>query len=58
MSIGLSFEMWKVRLREDCESQDKLATYSYFTEECLRILWEAETEPTVQGIIDGGKKVA
>lgn len=54
----LHFEDWKHRLREDCERQDKLLAFTNLGEDCLRILWDAGTEPTVQGVIDGGQKVA
>ena len=52
----LSFEVWKLRLREDCERKDKLLAFSNFGEDCLRILWEQATDPSVQGVIDGGKQ--
>lgn len=54
----LALEIWKVRLKADCERQDKLLAYSNLGEECLKVLWEAGTEPTVQGVVDGGKKAA
>jgi len=54
----LALEVWKIRLREDCERQDKLLAYRNLGDECLKVLWEAGTEPTVQGVIDGGTKVA
>jgi hypothetical protein len=54
----LSFELWKLRLREDCERKDKLLAYTSFGEECLRILWEQGTTPSVQGIVDGGSGVS
>jgi len=49
----LDFEVWKERLREDCERLDKLAAYNCLGDECLRVLWRAGTEPSVQGIIQG-----
>jgi hypothetical protein len=55
---GLALELWKLRLKEDCERQDKLLAFSNLGEECLKVLWEAGTEPTVQGVIDGGSKAA
>jgi len=59
MSIAeLGLEVWKLRLKEDCERQDKLLAYSNLGEECLKVLWEAGTEPTVQGVIDGGEKAS
>ena len=54
----LLLEVWKLRLREDCERQDKLLAYSNLGEECLKVLWEAGTEPSVQGVIEGGRKAA
>ena len=54
----LTFESWKSRLQQDCERRDKLLAYYSLGEDCLRILWESGTEPSVDGIIDDGKKVA
>lgn len=53
---GLTFDGWKLRLREDCESKDKLVAYSSLGEECLKLLWELGTAPSVQGVVDGGAK--
>jgi hypothetical protein len=54
----LTFEVWKLRLQDDCKRQDKLLAYSTLGEECLRVLWEIGTEPSVQSIVDGGAKAA
>ncbi len=54
----LLFEAWKTRLQEDCAHNDKLLAYTNLGEECLKILWEQGTEPSVQGIVNGGKQVA
>jgi hypothetical protein len=54
----LALDVWMVRLKQDCERQDKLLAYSNLGEECLKVLWEAGTEPTVQGVIEGGAKAA
>jgi len=51
----LDFEVWKARLREDCERLDKMATFNCLEDECLRVLWRAGTKPSVQGIIEGGR---
>ena len=50
----LSFDVWKLRLREDCERKDKLLAFSGIGDDCLRLLWELGTEPSVQGVIDAG----
>lgn len=47
---GLTFDGWKLRLPEDCERKDKLVAYSSLGEECLKLLWELGTEPSVQGV--------
>ena len=54
----LPFDVWKLRLQADCKRENKLLVYSNLDEECLRVLWEAGTEPSVQGIIDGGQPVS
>lgn len=57
-SQGLPFEVWKLRLRDDCERQDKLLAYKNLGEDCLKILWETGTEPSVEGIVNGGARTA
>jgi hypothetical protein len=57
-TAGLAFELWKIRLQEDCKRRDKLLAYSNLGEECLKVLWESGTEPSVEGVIEGGQKVA
>ena len=54
----LPFEVWRLRLQEDCERQDKLLAYKNLGEDCLKILWEAGTEPSVEGIVNGGVTAA
>jgi hypothetical protein len=54
----LAFEDWKVRLHSDCQLMDKVLGYNNLGEECLKLLWEAGTEPSVEGIISGGEKPA
>jgi hypothetical protein len=54
----VSFETWKLRFREDCEIKGKLPAYSNLGEDCLGVLWETGTEPSVQGVIDGAGKAA
>jgi hypothetical protein len=49
----LTFDLWKARLREDCQRNDKLVAFESLSEECLRILYESGTEPSLKGIADG-----
>jgi len=51
----LPFDVWREHLLEDCKRHDKPLPYSRLAEECLRILWESGTEPSVQEIIDSSK---
>jgi hypothetical protein len=57
-TVDLTYETWKFRFRQDCQLQDKMLAYNSFGEDCLKLLWETGTEPSVQGIIDGGAKAA
>jgi len=54
----LNYEAWKRYLQQDCQLQDKLLAYDSLGEDILRTLWQVGTEPSVQGIIDGGAKAA
>lgn len=57
-SHELHFEVWKLRLEEDCERQDKLLAYTNLGEECMKVLWEQGTEPSVEGIVNGGARTS
>jgi len=54
-SEHLSFEDWKKRLRDDCARCERLWAFEALGDECLILLWETGTEPSVDGVIDGGK---
>jgi hypothetical protein len=56
-TLLVSFETWKKCLRNDCEHNDKLQEFDILGESVLRILWEARTEPSVQGIIIDGAQI-
>ena len=57
-SHELPFEVWKLRLEEDCERQDKLLAYKNLGEECMKVPWELGTEPSVEGIVNGGARTS
>ena len=40
--MDLTFDVWKLRLQEDCEREDKLLAYSSLGDECLRVLGRLE----------------
>lgn len=56
LSAG-SFEVWKKSLWEDCVRQNRVLAFTTLGDECLRLLWEDGTEPSVQAIIEGGKEM-
>lgn len=47
---SLPFELWTARLREDCAREGKLSVFDALGEDWLRLLWELELPPSVQGI--------
>ncbi len=57
-NVALAFELWKLRLQQDCERQGKLLAYRNLDDECLKVLWETGTDPSVQGVIEGGQHSA
>ena len=52
----LSFESRKNSFWEDCVRQNRLLAFTTLGDECLRLLWEDGTEPSVRAIIEGGKE--
>jgi hypothetical protein len=57
-TFSVSFEVWKTCLRDDCQLHGKMQEFHHLDDSVLRIIWEAGTEPSVQGLIDGGPKAA
>ena len=57
MKPTLSLDIWKMRLREDCERQGKLSEFSNLGDFVLKLLWETGLDPTVQAIADSGTRV-
>lgn len=47
----LSFEIWKQKLRKDCELHDKLLAFDNLGEATLHLLWKEGLDPNVAAII-------
>ena len=54
----LPFEFWRACLRVDCVREDKLFAFEALGDECLQLLWESGTPPSVQGSIQAERAVA
>ena len=50
-NVPAEFHTWKLRLRKDCELQDKLVAFEALGDFVLRLLWENGVEPSVEGIM-------
>lgn len=48
----LTYEVWKVRFRKDCEIEDKLFAFDSLGEFALKLLWESGVAPTVRAIAE------
>jgi hypothetical protein len=49
----VNFEAWKLLLEKDCERIGKLQAFHCLGDYSLRLLWKANIEPSVQGVIGG-----
>jgi hypothetical protein len=58
MCPELSFEIWRSRLRENCEREGKLENFVNLGDYVLKLFWESGVDPTVQDIVNNGDKVA
>lgn len=47
----LSYEAWKVQLRKDCETEDKLVAFDSLGEYMLELLWGKRLAPTARAIV-------
>ena len=50
---AISFEVWRLQLRKDCEAQDRLLAFQALGDSVLEILWRRGVEPSVKGLLDG-----
>jgi hypothetical protein len=48
---SIDFDGWKLQLRRDCQSQDKLLAFNALSDSVLRLLWERGLDPSVRAII-------
>lgn len=52
----ISFEAWRLRLRRDCEVQERLLAFQALAIQVLEILWRRGVEPSVKGFLDGASE--
>jgi hypothetical protein len=57
MNPKLSLEVWKKRLREDCEQRGEIQNFLCLGDHVLEILWRTGIEPTAQALADSGTRV-
>jgi len=46
----MTFDAWKLRLRKDCDSEDKLSAFDSMPDFALKLLWEKGLTPTIEAI--------
>lgn len=55
-SAAITYDVWKLQLRKDCEMRSKLAAFDSIGEYALRLLWESGIDPTVAAIVRSAGK--
>jgi hypothetical protein len=48
--VPITFEIWKLQLRKDCEAQGKLF-FDAIGEYALSLLWEDGVDPSVRAVL-------
>lgn len=46
----VTFEVWKLLLRKDCEMHDKLLAFQALGDSVLKIFWQKGLKPTVEAL--------
>ena len=46
----LTFDVWKLHFRKDCELQNKMIAFNALGEDVLRVLWQSGLEPSVSAL--------
>jgi len=52
----IPFDVWKLRLRQDCEHQGKLHAFNVITDNVLQLFWKRGLDPTVKAIVKDGSE--
>ena len=53
----LTYELWKLQLRKDCEGLGKLAGFDAIGDYTLRLLFEDGVDPTVEAIVGNSRRM-
>ena len=54
--VPLTYDVWKLYLRKDCELQGKLLAFDGIGVYALRLLWEDGIAPTVAAIVRADRR--
>jgi hypothetical protein len=54
MAESLAFEIWKIELRDDCETAGKLSAFNAFDDSALELLFQKGLAPTHEAIANDG----
>ena len=46
----LTFDVWKLHFRKDCELQNKLLAFNALGDEVLMVIWQSGLEPSVTAL--------
>jgi len=49
---SLEFDVWKLELRNDCESQGKLSVFNAMGDYVLQLLWAIGLDPSLKAIVE------
>lgn len=56
-AVPITYDAWKLQLREDCEVRGKLAAFDSLGEYALKLLWENGLDPTVAAIVGDARRL-
>lgn len=49
---ALTYEIWKVQLRKECENEGKMLAFDSLGEYTLKLLWQNGLDPNVWAIVE------
>lgn len=50
----IPFDVWKLRLRQDCEHHGKLHAFKLIADNILQLFWKRGLDPTINAIVNDG----
>lgn len=53
----IPFDVWKLRLRRECEHRGHLGAFDSINDKVLQLFWKRGLDPTVKAVVNDGAEL-